>query len=247
MKHDKNKDDAEALGAAAGGGSGRPADHGAERPADRGAGDHGAAESAGPDGERWDRRYDAEDYVYGTAPNDFLAEQVDQLPRGPILSMCEGEGRNAVFLAERGHEVTAVDASGVGLAKARRLAEMRNVSLKTVVADLSTLELGRESYAGAVSVFCHLPTEDRSALYPRVLEALRPGGVLILEAYTPRQLAYGTGGPPTEERLVTLAHLREVLGGMEFLVARELEREVYEGRLHSGPAHVVQVVGRKSL
>lgn len=228
------KDDAEAPGAGT----------------DRGPGTVDAtasAASAGQDGERWDRRYAADDYVYGTAPNDFLSEQVDHLPRGAILSMCEGEGRNAVFLAERGYQVTAVDASGVGLAKARRLAEMRNVTVKTVVADLSSLDLGREAYAGAVSVFCHLPTEDRSALYTRVVEALRPGGVLILEAYTPRQLDYGTGGPPTEERLVSLDHLREVLGGMELLLARELEREVYEGRLHAGPAHVVQVVARKRV
>lgn len=203
------------------------------------------APSAGPDGARWDERYNSDDYVYGTKPNDFLVEQLGRLPRGPVLSMCEGEGRNAVFLAEQGYQVTAVDASGVGLAKARQLAELRNVTVRTVVADLTSIDLGHQDYAGCVSVFCHLQTEDRSALYPRVVEALRPGGVLILEAYTPRQLDYGTGGPPTEERLVTLRDLEEVLSGMEFLLARELEREVYEGRLHRGPAHVVQVLARK--
>jgi SAM-dependent methyltransferase len=198
-----------------------------------------------PDGARWDQRYAGEEYAYGTEPNEFLVEQADKLPRGPVLAICEGEGRNAVFLAERGHRVVAVDASGVGLAKARRLAEDRGVQLETVIGDLRDLDLGRDVYSACVSVFCHLQESDRAALHGRLVTALKPGGVLILEAYTPLQLEYRTGGPPATERLVTLEALKGELSGLEFELARELERPVHEGRLHHGPGHVVQLVARK--
>jgi SAM-dependent methyltransferase len=193
----------------------------------------------------WDRRYDRADFFYGTEPNDFLREQVAHLPTGPVLCLGEGEGRNAVFLAQRGHAVTAVDLSPVGLAKAARLAAARGVWLTTTVADLAQYDLGTDRWAGMVSIWCHLPVALRRRVHGGIVTALRPGGVLLLEAYTPRQLQFGTGGPPVREYLMTLAELREEFAGLEFLLAQECDREVQEGSGHRGPSAVVQVVARK--
>ena len=145
----------------------------------------------------WDARYRTDDFVFGTAPNDFLAAEVARIPKGAVLCLGEGEGRNGVHLASLGYAVTGVDGSEVGLAKARRLAEARGVVLDTVVADLATFDLGEQRWQGIVSIFVHLPSALRADLYPRVVRALAPGGVLLLEAYTPRQHGIGgVGGPP---------------------------------------------------
>ena len=150
----------------------------------------------------WDQRYDTEEYVYGTAPNEFLVAHAARIPKGHVLCLGEGEGRNGVWLAEQGYRVTAVDSSSVGLAKARRLAEARGVSLETVAADLAEYDLGEVAWDGIVSIFCHVPMDLRRDLHSRVVRALRPGGAFLLEAYTPRQLALATGGPPTAELMM---------------------------------------------
>lgn len=194
----------------------------------------------------WDERYSGEEFAYGTEPNGFLAQMADRLPPGGrVLSLAEGEGRNAVFLASRGHAVTAVDASPVGLAKARRLAESRKVEIEIHVADLADYPIEPESWDGIVSIFCHVPEAVRADLHRRVVAGLKPGGVLILEAYTPGQLAYGTGGPKETERTMTLDALRTELAPLDFEHAAELERDVTEGRYHTGPGAVVQLVARK--
>lgn len=122
--------------------------------------------------------------------------------------------RNAVLLAERGYPVTAVDASAVGLEKARRLAAERGVSLETVHADLAEHPIKPGAWAGIVSIFGHLPSGIRPAVHRRAARGLRPGGILLLEAYTPQQLAYGTGGPPTAEMMMDLDSLRTELPGL---------------------------------
>lgn len=193
----------------------------------------------------WDQRYDTEEYVYGTEPNTFLAAHCQTIPRGAVLCLAAGEGRNAVHLARQGYEVTAVDRSPVGLRKARRLALEAGVPLETVSADLAEYPFELDSLSGVTSIFCHLPPELRRGVHAQVVEALRPGGVLILEAYTPDQLGRGTGGPPDASLMMCLADLRQELSGLVFEHAEELEREVVEGRFHSGMAAVVQVVARK--
>lgn len=195
--------------------------------------------------QRWDERYSQPGFAYGTDPNDFLASVADRLPPGPVLTLGEGEGRNAVFLAGLGHEVVAVDQSAVGLAKTRARANERGVPVQTMQADLRDYLIEPGAWAGIVSIFCHLPPSIRVPLHAAVVRGLRPGGVLILESYTPRQLGRGTGGPPSAELLVSLDDLTRELAGLEFLHAGELEREVREGAYHTGLASVVQVVARR--
>lgn len=196
---------------------------------------------------QWDQRYRTDEYWYGVLPNDFLREHVSALPpRGRVLCLAEGEGRNAVFLAAQGFEVVAVDASAVGLTKAERLAQEQRVAITTVQADLSDYDLGREAWDGIVSIWCHLPPALRARIHRDVGPALRVGGVFLLEAYTPAQLEFKTGGPPTAELMPTLADLRAELAGLEFRLAIERERDVHEGRGHDGRSAVVQVIARRS-
>jgi SAM-dependent methyltransferase len=193
----------------------------------------------------WDDRYADSEYAYGTAPNDFLVEQADQLPSGPVLCLAEGEGRNAVWLATRGHPVTAMDASAVGLRKARRLAAAHGVEITTHHGDLAHFAIAPGAWSGIVSIFAHVPPALRRAVHHNVFAGLRPGGVLILEAYTPEQLRFGTGGPPIAELTMDLASLQNELAGLQFILAREVERDIHEGRYHHGRGHVVQIVARR--
>ena len=195
---------------------------------------------------KWDERYSAEGYRYGTNPNHFLAGVADRIPLGDVLCFCEGEGRNGVFLAERGHRIHAVDYSSVGLAKALRLADERGVELTTHLMDLTEYEIEPERWDGIVSIFCHLSKPLRAQVHRAVVAGLRPGGVFILEACTPRQLEMGSGGPFSLEYLMTLADLTVELEGLELEIGQEIERDVTEGRHHGGRTAVVQVVARKA-
>jgi len=194
------------------------------------------------DAEFWNNRYAAAHFVYGEAPNAFVAAMAPRIPDGPVLCLAEGEGRNAVHLATLGHAVTAVDQSEMGLAKARKLAAARGVQVATVLADLERYSIAANAWAGIVATFAHLPPPLRRRVHREAALGLQPGGVFVLEAYTPAQLAFGTGGPKAPELLMTLAALREELSGLELLVAQELEREVVEGDGHTGRSAVVQIL-----
>ncbi len=193
----------------------------------------------------WDQRYSDDDYFYGTAPNDFLAANAGRIPHGPVLCLAEGEGRNAVHLAGLGYRVTAVDSSAAGLRKAERLARERGVTLECVHADLADYDLGTARWAGIVSIFAHLPPPLRRQVHAAIPRALRPGGILLLEAYTPAQLDHGTGGPPVAELMMDAASLREELQGLVFEHLAEREREVVEGKGHRGTGAVVQAIARR--
>jgi SAM-dependent methyltransferase len=194
----------------------------------------------------WDERYQAAaGYVFGTEPNDFLAAQAASIPPGPVLCLGEGEGRNAVFLARRGHAVTAVDQSTVGLAKARQLAASRGVALTTVAADLAAFTIEPDAWAGIVAIFVHLPAALRRKVAAQVVAGLRPGGVFISEVYSPAQIDFGTGGPKDPALLVPLPDYCAELEGLELLTARQCERDVIEGAGHTGRASVVQILARR--
>ncbi len=194
----------------------------------------------------WDERYSDTDYAYGTEPNGFLVEEAWRIPDGPVLCLAEGEGRNAVWLAERGFDVTAVDASRVGLEKAQRLAAERGVTIACECSDLADYAIEPGAWAGIVSIFGHMPPDLRRQVHAQVVNGLRPGGVFIVEAYTPNQLDYGTGGPPVADMMMDVATLEAELPGLVFDFAREREREVVEGRYHTGAGHVVQLVARRA-
>lgn len=193
----------------------------------------------------WDERYSSEEYIYGKDPNEFLANAVGKIPKGRVLCVAEGEGRNAVFLAEQGYEVVAVDSSAVGLEKARKLAEERGVSIQTIVCDLAHFDIEPESWDGVVSIFAHVPPQVRKELHKKVVNGLRSGGVLILESYRPDQLKYKTGGPPSAEFMMTLEGLEQELKGLDFDYGVELDRDVVEGKFHTGKGAVVQIIGVK--
>jgi len=193
----------------------------------------------------WDQRYSAEEYIYGKDPNEFLANAVSKIPKGKVLCVAEGEGRNAVFLAQQGYEVVAVDSSSVGLEKALKLAKERGVTIQTVVSDLANFNIEPESWDGVVSIFAHVPPPVRKQLHKKIVNGLRSGGVLILEAYRPDQLSYKTGGPPTAELMMTLQGLEEELQGLTFDYGVELDRDVVEGKFHTGKGAVVQIIGIK--
>ncbi len=193
----------------------------------------------------WDARYASPDFVYGTEPNDFLASVASHIPKGRVLSIADGEGRNGVYLATLGHDVTSIDASPVGLAKAQRLAGARGVHITTTVADLAEYPIAPGAWEGIVSIFCHLPAPLRQAVHTQVVRGLAPGGVYVMESYSVDQLRHGTGGPSSADLLLTLKLARAELPGLEFLHAAELERDVQEGACHSGRSAVVQVLARK--
>jgi len=194
---------------------------------------------------KWDERYAQEGYLYGTDPNEFLKENFLKIPRGKVLFLAEGEGRNAVFLARQGYKVTAVDSSSVAIKKADGLARKNDVSITTFVADLNNFDLGEEQWDGIVSIFCHLPPALRKDVHIRIVRALKKGGVLLAEAYTPEQLQYKTGGPPVKELLVELSTLKNELHDLRFIHALETIREVHEGKLHFGKGAVVQIIAVK--
>ncbi len=190
----------------------------------------------------WDERYSAEEYAYGTNPNKFLEANVSSIPKGKVLSLAEGEGRNAVFLAKQGYSVTAVDSSLVGLNKARKLAEENGVIVEFIHSDLAEYDLGENKWDGIVSIFCPLPSSIRKQLHKKVEAALKRNGVFLLEAYTPAQLKYGTGGGNSVDVMQSKESLSLELAGLKFKHLIELERDVVEGIYHTGIGAVVQAI-----
>lgn len=203
--------------------------------------DHAGAQSM------WEERYRTDHYLYGTEPNSFLHANVPALPLGDVLCLAEGEGRNSVFLAGTGRKVSSVDLTEAGVAKTLRLAEERGVVVDAVVADLANYDLGEDRWDGIVSIFAHTPRAVRVDLHCRVAKALRPGGVFLLEAYTPEQIGRGTGGPPSVELTMTSECLSEELESLEFIHSVEIEREIVEGTGHTGKGAVVQLIARKRV
>lgn len=195
----------------------------------------------------WDERYARPGWQFGTEPNEFLRAAVQHLPRGRVLCLAEGDGRNGVWLAQRGYDVTGVDRSAVGLEKARELAAQRGVTIGTIVADLGDFDPGVARWEGIVSIFAHVDADTRRRVHGAVARALVPGGVFLLEAYRPEQIGLGTGGPPEDARMMNLARLRDELPGLEWIEAREIARDVLEPPSHGGHSEVVQLVARRPL
>ena len=197
----------------------------------------------------WDQRYSESGFAYGTEPNDFLKDHFKQIPYpGKVLCLAEGEGRNAVFLAKQGYQVTAVDQSIVGLEKAIKLAQANKVTITTIQADLAKYDLGVGEWDGIVSIAAHVPSTLRIDLHNRVIPALKNNGIFLLEAYTLEHLEKaGIGGPPAAQQdlFMSLADLKTELNGLDFIIADEIERTLNEGKFHQGESAVVQILARK--
>ncbi len=193
----------------------------------------------------WDERYSTEEYAYGKSPNKFLEDNYKLIPKEKVLCLAEGEGRNAVFLARHGYAVTAVDASRVGLDKARALAEENGVSIELIHADLADFDIGENRWDGIVSIFCPLPSALRKKLHERVVAGLKASGVFLVEAYTPDQLKHGTGGGKSADLMTTKESLSLELDGLTFKHLLEIERDVVEGIYHTGLGAVVQAIAVK--
>lgn len=193
----------------------------------------------------WDERYSETDYAYGKEPNTFLQAYANQLPKGNVLCIAEGEGRNAVFLATLGNVVTAVDSSAVGLQKASALAMENKVQINCVHTDLVEYDFGIEKWDAIVSIFCPLGATLRTKIHQQVIQGLKANGVFLLEAYRPEQLNFNTGGGPSVDTMPTKENLALELDGLAFTHLVECEREVIEGSYHTGMAAVVQAIARK--
>jgi SAM-dependent methyltransferase len=209
------------------------------------AGDHGAIMETTA-GVFWDEKYAVDGYFYGTKPNAWLTSRVDGLrPAGHALSIADGEGRNSVWLAEQGLHVTAVDASGRAIAKARALAAARRVTVEHVHADLLVWDWPVGCFDLAVAIFAHFPSTVRPLVHRRVIESLVPGGLVLLEAYSPYQRLHDTGGPKDLDMLYTAWRLKEDFAGCELLELVEAETELDEGSGHRGRSAVVRLVARR--
>ena len=196
--------------------------------------------------EFWNERYSEDGFTYGTNPNDFLATHVNKLKEaGKVLCLAEGEGRNALFLARKGFQVTAVDFSEVGIQKIKENAQKEGLKIEAVVADLKDFDMGEDQWDGIISIFAPLPPPLRKIVHSKIQRALRPKGILILEAYTPKQIKFQTGGPKDEAMLVNLNILQEELSELTPVFETETEREIHEGKYHNGPSAVVQFIAEK--
>jgi len=195
----------------------------------------------------WDQRYDRPDFLFGTEPADFVRRTARHLaPGSRVLAVADGEGRNSVHLASLGHEVLAMDGSRIALDKARALARDRGVSVDFRRGDVLTWDWSAEPIDALLAVFIQfLAPDDRARVFDGFRTALRPDGLLLLHGYAPRQVGYGTGGPPQAENMYTLPLLENAFSGFDILEARDYDAEIDEGAGHSGLSGLVDFVARK--
>jgi SAM-dependent methyltransferase len=194
----------------------------------------------------WNERYASEDYIYGLQPNMFLALYRHLFrPDDKVLVVGDGEGRNGVWLAQQGFAVTSVDYAEKGVAKALALAKKRRTNIDAVCADLTEWDWPVGAYDRVVSVFLHFPSAGRAAMHRKMLEALKPGGLGIMEAFAKDQLNYHSGGPPDADLLYTADELRADFTGATFTTLEEEIIVLNESERHQGQAAVVRMIARK--
>lgn len=196
----------------------------------------------------WNERYDREEYVFGTEPNGFLKSCAPLLhPGEKALAVADGEGRNGVWLASQGLEVTGFDASAVGLAKARRLAVGQGVEVDYRLASVEDWTWERDAYDVVAAIFIQFAEPPlRTLIFEGMIRTLKPGGLLLLQGYTPRQLDYGTGGPRAVVNLYTRPMLEDAFASLAIERLEEHDSEVSEGPGHSGMSALIDLIARKA-
>ena len=197
--------------------------------------------------ERWEGRYRKPDYAFGKEPNYFLAACRTLLPRsGKVLAVADGEGRNGIWLAEQGLDVLSLDFSPAAQEKARALAKQRGVSLTIASADVHTWDYPEAVFDVVVEIFTQFSSPaERAKKWAGMRKALKPGGLLIIQGYTPKQLQYGTGGPKQVENLYTRAMLEAAFGDLRDVTIVEEELEIHEGTSHGGMSAVINLTARR--
>ncbi|OIV39612.1 class I SAM-dependent methyltransferase [Flavobacterium johnsoniae] len=199
---------------------------------------------------RWDDRYSSEEFAYGTAPNNYLKEQLQKLSPGKILFPAEGEGRNAVFAAKSGWKVSAFDISEEGKNKAIKLAENNNVSIDYKVGELETLNFQEKQFDAIALIYAHFPAEIKSVIHKQLDTLLNKNGIIIFEAFSKKHLEYlavneKVGGPKDIESLFSTEEIKADFADYEIIELEEKEIELNEGLFHNGKGSVIRFIGRK--
>ena len=200
--------------------------------------------------DRWNDRYSSEEFAYGTAPNNYLKEQLEKLKTGSILFPAEGEGRNAVFAAQLGWKVSAFDISAEGKNKALKLAEANDVEIDYLVGELETLNYQEEQFDAIALIYAHFPAAIKSSIHKTLETYLRKGGIIIFEAFSKKHLEYlaindKVGGPKDIESLFSIEEIQADFPDYEIIELEEKEIELNEGLFHNGKGSVIRFIGRK--
>jgi SAM-dependent methyltransferase len=195
--------------------------------------------------EFWDNRYDSEEFVFGVSPNVFFKSVIDRHSSGAVFIPGAGEGRDAVYAARKGWAATCLDISGSGERKCMKLASRFDVRVEYTTADISTANFPDGHFDAIASIYFHLPSELRKAFHSNAYRWLKPGGLFILEAFTPGQLKFQSGGPKDESLLVTAAMLKQELAEFGLLSISETIVHLNEGNGHVGRGSIVRTVAIK--
>jgi cyclopropane fatty-acyl-phospholipid synthase-like methyltransferase len=195
--------------------------------------------------EFWNQRYAGNKSVYGYAPNDFFKAQLDQLSPGRLLLPAEGEGRNAVYAAGGGWNVTAFDFSDVARGKALELARAKGTEITYTLSDLETISLENDYFDAIGLIYVHMPEKTRAGFHQKCMESLKRGGVIILEAFSKSQLQYSSGGPREEDKLYSINDLRNDFATLDITILEEVIVALDEGDFHRGDASVLRMVATR--
>ncbi len=200
--------------------------------------------------QRWNDRYSNEEFAYGTAPNNYLKEQLEKLNPGTILFPAEGEGRNAVFAAKSGWTVSAFDISSEGKNKAIKLAETHNVTIDYQIGELDSLSYQTEQFDVIALIYAHFPAGIKSSIHKRLDQYLKRGGIIIFEAFSKKHLEYlakndKVGGPKDIESLFSIEEIQDDFPNYQIIELEEKEIELNEGLFHDGKGSVIRFIGRK--
>lgn len=193
----------------------------------------------------WNERYSQTDYVYGEAPNKFFASVIENLCPGKMILPCEGEGRNAVYAAGKGWSVNAFDSSEAGKNKALQLAFKKKVVIDYVIEDAALIHFTENSADVVAFIYAHFPASVRKPIHQKAIQWLKPGGRIIIEAFTPLQLKNNSGGPKDLAMLYTEEILKEDFNGMQISLLQTMQTTLCEGKYHQGIADIIQFTGVK--
>lgn len=193
----------------------------------------------------WNERYAENEFIYGKAPNEFFKQEINQLAPGTLLLPCEGEGRNAVYAAAKKWKVDAFDQSEAGKEKCVKLAAENNTIIHYQVADALAFDYGENKYDVIALIYAHFPVEIRKQVHDKCIKALKPGGTLLLEAFTPLQLQHTSGGPKNEEMLYTGTMLTDDFRELHITTINNVKIYLNEGPYHQGEADIVRLIATK--